>query len=78
MSGSAPGWMQAEELEPILVCDLIIAFLISAALRRHWDPVGIAGVIAPILRRGGQVVARSRGVPSAALASWALAGPRRM
>jgi hypothetical protein len=33
-------------VEPILVCDLILAFLISAALRRHWDPVGIAGVIA--------------------------------
>jgi hypothetical protein len=33
-------------VEPILVCDLIIAFLISAALRRRWDPVGIAGVIA--------------------------------
>ncbi len=33
-------------VEPVLVGDLIIAFLISAALRRHWDPVGIAGVIA--------------------------------
>jgi hypothetical protein len=33
-------------VEPILTCDLIIAVLISATLRRHWDPVVIAGVIA--------------------------------
>jgi drug/metabolite transporter (DMT)-like permease len=33
-------------VEPILVSDLIIAVLISAALRRLWDPVMLAGVAA--------------------------------
>lgn len=33
-------------VEPILVCDLIFAVLISAALRKIWDPVMIGGVVA--------------------------------
>lgn len=33
-------------VEPILVCDLIFAVLISAALRRRWDPIMLAGVVA--------------------------------
>ncbi|HWG60927.1 MAG TPA: DMT family transporter [Streptosporangiaceae bacterium] len=33
-------------VEPILVCDLIFAVLLSAALRRKWDPVMLAGVLA--------------------------------
>jgi drug/metabolite transporter (DMT)-like permease len=33
-------------VEPILVCDLIFAVLISAALRKNWDPVMIGGVVA--------------------------------
>jgi hypothetical protein len=33
-------------VEPILVCDLIFAGLISAALRKHADPVTGAGVLA--------------------------------
>jgi len=33
-------------VEPLLVCDLIFAVLISAALRHSWDPVMIGGVVA--------------------------------
>jgi drug/metabolite transporter (DMT)-like permease len=33
-------------VEPILVCDLIIASLITATLRRRWDPIILAGVAA--------------------------------
>jgi drug/metabolite transporter (DMT)-like permease len=33
-------------VEPILVCDLIFAVVISACLRRRWDPVMLAGVAA--------------------------------
>jgi hypothetical protein len=33
-------------VEPILVCDLIFAVLINSFLRKRWDPIMIAGVIA--------------------------------
>jgi drug/metabolite transporter (DMT)-like permease len=33
-------------VEPILVCDLIFAAVISAYLRRRWDPVMFTGVVA--------------------------------
>lgn len=33
-------------VEPILVCDLIFAVLISAYLRKRWDPVMLGGVAA--------------------------------
>ena len=32
-------------VEPILVCDLIFAVLVSAAVRKSWDPVMIGGVV---------------------------------
>jgi hypothetical protein len=40
-------------VEPILVCDLIFAVLISAALRKNWDPVMLGGVIACAAGVGG-------------------------
>ena len=33
-------------VEPLLICDLIFATLISAYLRHRWDPVMIGGVVA--------------------------------
>jgi hypothetical protein len=33
-------------VQPIFVCDLIFAVLISAVLRRRWDPVMLAAVVA--------------------------------
>jgi drug/metabolite transporter (DMT)-like permease len=33
-------------VEPILVCDLIFAVLINSYLRKRWDPIMIAGVVA--------------------------------
>jgi drug/metabolite transporter (DMT)-like permease len=33
-------------VEPILVCDLIFAVLISASLRKRWDPIMLGGVAA--------------------------------
>ncbi len=33
-------------VEPLLVCDLIFAVLISAFLRKRWDPVLLGGVVA--------------------------------
>lgn len=40
-------------VEPILVCDLIFAVLISAALRKTWDPVMLGGVVACAAGVGG-------------------------
>jgi drug/metabolite transporter (DMT)-like permease len=40
-------------VEPILVCDLIFAVLLSAALRKKWDPIMLGGVIACAVGVGG-------------------------
>jgi drug/metabolite transporter (DMT)-like permease len=40
-------------VEPILVCDLIFAVLISAYLRKRWDPVMLGGVAACALGVAG-------------------------
>jgi drug/metabolite transporter (DMT)-like permease len=40
-------------VEPILVCDLIFAVLINAALRHRWDPIMLAGVFATALGVAG-------------------------
>ncbi len=40
-------------VEPILISDLIIAVLISATLRRRWDPVMLGGVFACAAGVGG-------------------------
>jgi drug/metabolite transporter (DMT)-like permease len=54
-------------VEPILVCDLIFAVLISAYLRRRWDPVVLAGVAACALGVGGFLaIARPSGGTSTA------------
>jgi drug/metabolite transporter (DMT)-like permease len=53
-------------VEPILVCDLIFAVLISAYLRRRWDPVMLAGVAACSAGVAGfLVIARPSGGRSA-------------
>jgi drug/metabolite transporter (DMT)-like permease len=49
-------------VEPILVCDLIFAVVISAHLRRRWDPVMLAAVAACALGVAGfLVIARPTG-----------------
>jgi drug/metabolite transporter (DMT)-like permease len=49
-------------VEPILISDLVIAVLISAALRKQWDPVMLAGVVACAVGVAGfLVVARPSG-----------------
>jgi hypothetical protein len=72
-------------VEPILVCDLIFAVLISAALRNRWDPVMIGGVVAcaagvggflAIARPsgGGTTVSLSAALPLAIALAGVLAG----
>jgi drug/metabolite transporter (DMT)-like permease len=49
-------------VEPILISDLVIAVLISAALRKRWDPVMLAGVLACAVGVAGfLVIARPSG-----------------
>jgi hypothetical protein len=49
-------------VEPILISDLIIAVLISAVLRKRWDPVMLGGVVACAAGLAGfLVIARPSG-----------------
>ena len=64
-------------VEPILVCDLIFAVLISAALRRRWDPIMLAGVVACAGGVAGfLVIARPSGGQSTVSPGAAAAVPR--
>ncbi len=46
-------------VEPVLICDLIFATLISAFLRKLWDPVLVGGVIAAVVGVAGFLVIAS-------------------
>jgi drug/metabolite transporter (DMT)-like permease len=43
-------------VEPLLICDLIFAVLISSYLRKLWDPVLVGGVIAAVIGVAGFLV----------------------
>jgi drug/metabolite transporter (DMT)-like permease len=43
-------------VEPLLICDLIFAVLISSYLRKLWDPVLVGGVIAAVAGVAGFLV----------------------